>query len=832
MTRIDFRDGVIFLSLFLLVIFIVHILGYLDEQTYISVPVDNSFHEPSTELVIVYTNYNLFLYVFFIFLVFILFLLCKPLDKQLMINQLKCYCPYFLYHQVVCLIPYILRYDNTYNDTIYMSQVYWNRFFLVLSLFRQFIQSYWWYAVDKNKLKNKLKRLITNILEHAVMYRYQVNRNWFSRMDQVNWNIFFLVISSVSQFIHSYWGSMVEKYMLKYKLKRLILYILNPAIYLFMFFLLFILCHNCIELLKREEVSKEFLRVRSFFDHGSLFEDLDVNTESSHRTTFSLDKKVFQQTGQKLYQTTYSGSFQFNDTNGISLPYQRKTYYAGIGESVSLSCHASVYVVGPVSVLWSFNGKYLHSNDSSCNITTNVKKDSLMQEISSQLDIDYIENNGFGNYTCSFQNYDYIGKEVTFKHKKAFPSIKSIQHNIAQYSVKKHSGDEIFIYTTPGGVIDITWKPMVFNNDMEDVIEYYYVNGIPYNRPNEIGLSCTVLSYYFAFYAQASNWLSFSCASKFMQSFNNLNLFEPRLTACAESDVFGVHTVEYFRRIYDKQKKSFVYKEVKHPDTVYVLHDFPYFNKMDNATMEKENKIIRNLHKSRLEYLSYEKSITYIFKVRYIAEMIIVWILVSSFLCFLYLFWISIGYLIQWIRRKLILNEEPIDIADRCTNTLQCYILCGDTDRNFVYTELVKPLRKKNIKTGFIFEESSINKSGKSIFDIRCDILNECKHLVFYITSSYLNEEKFGDIDLTTVLICKQNGFLPENRILLIIGDSSVLPKKVVLNLPNAAMNIQSWVRVTEPDERIYQILEWIKKKKKDSETSDECLMVLRAILG
>lgn len=149
-----------------------------------------------------------------------------------------------------------------------------------------------------------------------------------------------------------------------------------------------------------------------------------------------------------------------------------------------------------------------------------------------------------------------------------------------------------------------------------------------------------------------------------------------------------------------------------------------------------------------------------------------------------------------------------------------------------VYENLVVPLREKNIKTGFIIEECSINKGGSSKFNITRDILKECEHLVFYITSSYLNEEKFVDIDLETVLSCKQNGIVSADRILLIKADRCELPDKLLFNLPNVAANYHDWVRKTKPEERINLILKWIKKEKKDSTTSDTCFVVSTAFLG
>lgn len=39
-----------------------------------------------------------------------------------------------------------------------------------------------------------------------------------------------------------------------------------------------------------------------------------------------------------------------------------------------------------------------------------------------------------------------------------------------------------------------------------------------------------------------------------------------------------------------------------------------------------------------------------------------------------------------------------------------------------------------------------IYKDGKSMFDIQCDILALCEHLIFYVTTSYLEEKNFADV--------------------------------------------------------------------------------------
>lgn len=38
-----------------------------------------------------------------------------------------------------------------------------------------------------------------------------------------------------------------------------------------------------------------------------------------------------------------------------------------------------------------------------------------------------------------------------------------------------------------GGVIDLRWRPMNFSNENEDLIQYYYVNKVAFNRPQNSG---------------------------------------------------------------------------------------------------------------------------------------------------------------------------------------------------------------------------------------------------------------------------------------------------------------------------------------------------------
>lgn len=414
--------------------------------------------------------------------------------------------------------------------------------------------------------------------------------------------------------------------------------------------------------------------------------------------------------------------------------------------------------------------------------------------------------------------------------------IESSEYSIAQYSVRKYSGREFYIYATPGGAIDITWKQMSFNNDAEDVIQYYYVNGVQINRPKSAFFFCSSFSYLYIVYGHAMNWFVvpyFSVSSHFL--FNYLSTFETRFIDCAGSHVYGIHTVEYFRQVYDKDSGAFILREVQHPDTIYVLPDTAYFYKMDNASKAKKKKIIQNLQQKDLDYTWFDNRDTFILIARVVLEMIVLPISFLLSIYFLYKCWkLYVRRVLQPIS-KMILGQpnEEIDgqcSAIRCSTSYSCYVFCADSDKELVYSYLVVPLRNENIITGFIFEECLINRSGKSIFDIHCDLLKKCEHLIFYLTSAYLEEEKFVDIQLETVLRCIKMGFISTNKVLIIIADNCELPEKLRYNLPEATANIHDWVTVKNQGKRISLVLQWINSLKENPRNSD--VVVSTVFLG
>lgn len=75
-------------------------------------------------------------------------------------------------------------------------------------------------------------------------------------------------------------------------------------------------------------------------------------------------------------------------------------YNVGIGESVSLFC--VVLFIGFFSVFWFLNGSNFCLNYSGCYIKNNVERSIFYNEIRSDMDIDFIDDIGFGNFICIF----------------------------------------------------------------------------------------------------------------------------------------------------------------------------------------------------------------------------------------------------------------------------------------------------------------------------------------------------------------------------------------------------------------------------------------------
>lgn len=167
---------------------------------------------------------------------------------------------------------------------------------------------------------------------------------------------------------------------------------------------------------------------------------------------------------------------------------------------------------------------------------------------------------------------------------------------------------------------------MNFNNENEDLIQYYYVNKVAFNRPQNSGWLCSTFSSLYVSYGQALNMFLVLYDSTFSHFWtkNYKYSFETRFTECVGTEVFGIHTVVYFRRIYDEKMKSSVMQEVKHPDTIYVLPDLPYSYRMENATKAEMEKMIPKPQKTDLNNPWFYSCLTCCLHIRVVSELIVV----------------------------------------------------------------------------------------------------------------------------------------------------------------------------------------------------------------
>lgn len=160
----------------------------------------------------------------------------------------------------------------------------------------------------------------------------------------------------------------------------------------------------------------------------------------------------------------------------------------------------------------------------------------------------------------------------------------------------------------------------------EDLIQYYYVNKVAFNRPQNSGWLCSTCSSLYVLYGQALNMFLVLYDSTFSHFWtkNHKYSFETRFTECVGTEVFGIHTVVNFRQIYDEKMKSSVMQEVKHPDTIYVLPDLPYSYRMDNATTAEMEKMRPKLQKMDLNYLWFYNCLICCLHIRVLFELIVV----------------------------------------------------------------------------------------------------------------------------------------------------------------------------------------------------------------
>lgn len=173
MKRIEFMYGVITLTACLLLLILLHIYGYLDQPTYVTIIHQNSFYENSSETNLVYSHKDVLLALpIILFIICICFILLSYMKQTATYKyQIQSYRPHFPYHCMVCLIPFVLRYTNitaTASDDIF-NEIDWERLFLIMSSIFRFILSFFLFVVQKYKFLRLVSYVLITVVHSYVI---------------------------------------------------------------------------------------------------------------------------------------------------------------------------------------------------------------------------------------------------------------------------------------------------------------------------------------------------------------------------------------------------------------------------------------------------------------------------------------------------------------------------------------------------------------------------------------------------------------------------------------------------------------------------------------
>ncbi|XP_062576751.1 uncharacterized protein LOC134238645 [Saccostrea cucullata] len=408
MKRIDFLHGVIYLSFIILSPFAFNVYGYLDEPSYTGVIHENSFYGKTSEPVRDYRTYRLYLFsVYGILSIIIISLLLDPIARRVSRLQIGCYRPHLIYHSMVSLIPVVIRYVN-----------------------------------------------INGELQDDAMLHMQ-------------WKNLYIIILSVVRFVCAFMISIARRY----RLWRLLLYILTTIVHAIVVFnVVYNICLTSQDLLDVIKESKgNFLTKWSHVDHKLSpvnSSELNVSKMNLIYNFLPLDQNIFLTTGEKKYiHQSKDQLTQIKDVHGQIPPYQREVHVVSRGESFSISCKAFLHGTFPVHVYWTSKGRNVTSISSKCKISTDIQSVIGNQMfVTSTLQFDAIKNSDFGKYSCSLYYEEFSSASYHYQNNKASAFIVATEYLIGQYRIKRYRGKKFFVYTSPGSVVNLEWRPMSFKD--------------------------------------------------------------------------------------------------------------------------------------------------------------------------------------------------------------------------------------------------------------------------------------------------------------------------------------------------------------------------------
>ncbi|XP_062610571.1 uncharacterized protein LOC134272343 [Saccostrea cucullata] len=242
---------------------------------------------------------------------------------------------------------------------------------------------------------------------------------------------------------------------------------------------------------------------------------------------------------------------------------------------------------------------------------------------------------------------------------------------------------------------------------------------------------------------------------------------------CADLSVYGMHTIEYMRLKYDKDRRTSVYMRVKHPDTVIVLPDTERFKHLTNLTLVKEmDKYMSS--ESLMKEIYRDVNVNTIFK-RFLLEVFIIFV-IPLVIIFINLKG-SISSLPLWIFRF------TLEIS-RKKYRYTCYIFCCE-DYQEEAKQLYDKLLNDNIKVGIILNECDLNRSGRKNSEITADIVKNSACIIFFISPEYLKDNHCNMYHFDPIIENIKSNVISKSNVLLLMHPNAALPEDVDFNLPN-----------------------------------------------
>ncbi|XP_056000061.1 uncharacterized protein LOC130048053 [Ostrea edulis] len=526
----------------------------------------------------------------------------------------------------------------------------------------------------------------------------------------------------------------------------------------------------------------------NFFASNFLYNDslrtsnIPLSKEARENTacimTRTLDASALKTDNNLIYRKDELSNCDITDIDNTTIQNVR-VQFKSPGEFAKLNC--AIYIPSAnflfgLKVEWKKNNKIIHADNQTIKIKTNISNEI----VESSLIISFIREEDYGMYKCQIKRKIRSGQYYRNGIQTIPPRLRTVTYTnlYSKHILKRYSGIQDVIFVPLGNKLQIIWIPLSFGIDKENITQTYFINGeetsiIKKGKGQCHGCSfvisvfciCGYLRDWFEIHLRCSLWdVVFNLPGKTVSGFS----------MCADTTVYGVHTIEYKRLLYDKENKTLINVTVRHPDTIIVLPDHPYLTEMDNhSKFEKVNKLMRQLMSGDLMKEKFQDESHVLSQItRYYIETIAFFI-TPLVLYGVFVYGNKIGSICLY---TLELIRKPYRYT--------CYIFCCDEDKEYVTSQLYNKLLEDNINAGIILNNCELNNPGRNNFEITADIIENSFCLIFFVTPAYLEDIYCRNYHLIPVMENMKTGNIFANNVLCIMNENAVFPNDISLNIP------------------------------------------------